>query len=403
MDQASEGKAIALQLQDVQALLDQENTNDEEGEISDQRMAMQTYQENLMRHLTFLGDARMARSFANAVQSDDQILADACEDEKVAANDQLLAQRLAGVAQPKGPAASYPKIDLDDAEPSNLAQFNRTEPVLSSSPTTATSVDKARDVGEIRGIKRERELSVAEDDEGRSKTPKVEILNTLPVLSSKRKRSPSPHGQVEASSLATSVVLSLGNGEEAQNSVTSNKRVRTSTLDERVNEEQIACISCGEPDPGTHLSLENCKHCYCKECVISWVEAALDPGSTFPPVCCNHQITLEVVEPYISLDLASRFKMQEKISLAAACPLICAEPGCLVGISTQNIVGDKGHCLACKRNTCNKCRMGWHEDEECVADEERALIMGMAKKEGWQSCFRCGNLVELNTGCYHMM
>ncbi len=251
MDQASEGKAIALQLQDVQALLDQENANDEEGEISDQRIAMQTYQENLMRHLTFLGDARMARSFANAVQ----ILADACEDEKVAAKDQLLAQRLAGVAQPKGPAASYPKIDLDDAEPSNLAQFNRTEPVLPSSPTTATSVDKARDVGEIRGTKRERELSVAEDDEGRSKRPKVEILNTLPVLSSKRKRSPSPHGQVEASSLATSVVLSLGNGEEAQNSVTSNKRVRTSTLDERVNEEQIACISCGEPDPGTHLSL----------------------------------------------------------------------------------------------------------------------------------------------------
>ncbi len=95
--------------------------------------------------------------------------------------------------------------------------------------------------------------------------------------------------------------------------------------------------------------------------------------------------------------------MQEKISLAAACPLICAEPGCLVGISTQNIVGDKGHCLACKRNTCNKCRMVWHEDEECVADEERTLIMGMAKKEGWQSCFRCENLVELNTGCYHMM
>jgi len=104
MDQASEGKAIALQLQDVQALLDQENANDEEGEISDQRIAMQTYQENLMQHLTFLGDARMARSFANAVQSDDQLLADACEDENVAANDQLLAQRLAG-----GPAASYPK------------------------------------------------------------------------------------------------------------------------------------------------------------------------------------------------------------------------------------------------------------------------------------------------------
>lgn len=402
MDQASEDKAISLHLQDVQALLDQENVDDEEGEISDQRIAMQTYHEHLRQRLTSLQDSRIARSFATAVQSDDNILGAVYEQEQVAYNDRVLARRLAGVTRPDGPAEFCPRLDLHDAELADLAKFNRTEPVLPNLPTTVTSVDTACEVQENRGTKRRQEDALGEDNGGRSKRSKGEATNTTVVLGSKRKRSPNAQSQAEVLPLATSVASSLGSAEAGEDSMTSTKRVRTSTLDERVTEEQIACISCSELCSGAHLSLRTCEHSYCSECVSPWVAASLDPGSSFPPVCCGVKIALELLEPHISLDLARRFKKQEQASLAAACPLVCAEPGCLVGISAQNIVDNKGHCLACKRFTCSKCRMGWHEDKECLIDEEQELVMALAKKEGWQSCFHCGNLVELNFGCYHM-
>lgn len=46
MDQASEDKAISPQLQSVQELYQSLIPGDKEGEISDQRIAMQTYQEH---------------------------------------------------------------------------------------------------------------------------------------------------------------------------------------------------------------------------------------------------------------------------------------------------------------------------------------------------------------------
>lgn len=43
-----------------------------------------------------------------------------------------------------------------------------------------------------------------------------------------------------------------------------------------------------------------------------------------------------------------------------------------------------------------------HKDEPCPEDAELKDVMNLAKKEGWQICYQCNNMVELNFGCNHM-
>jgi len=38
----------------------------------------------------------------------------------------------------------------------------------------------------------------------------------------------------------------------------------------------------------------------------------------------------------------------------------------------------------------------------CKVDEDRQAILAAAKEKGWQACYNCGNMVDLNTGCHHM-
>ena len=50
----------------------------------------------------------------------------------------------------------------------------------------------------------------------------------------------------------------------------------------------------------------------------------------------------------------------------------------------------------CNRNTYKACREAWHGDRPCSIDPEREAILLLAQKKGWQSCYMCNNLVELN-------
>ncbi len=213
----------------------------------------------------------MARSFATAVQSDDRILAAVRGQEEHTINDRVLAQQLAGVTQPDGLAIPHPRASIDDAQLASLARYNRAEPKLSSPSPAATFLDRGYDIGETRRTKREREVSangdVDEDNDGRSKRSQGEVTSVTVVLGSKRKRSASPNGQAEVLPPTSLIGPSLNYAEEeAIISVTSNKRARTSTVDERATEGQLMCISCGtEWDSG--LSLGTCEHHYCEECV----------------------------------------------------------------------------------------------------------------------------------------
>lgn len=160
------------------------------------------------------------------------------------------------------------------------------------------------------------------------------------------------------------------------------------------------CTSCGDENDTTCFNAP-CKHSYCDDCLASYMKSALEPDGTFPPQCCNLPITLQLARAHLHHDLVKRYE-EKHAEIVAACPLLCAQPGCCVVISLEKVVEDLAYCLACNNYTCTRCRLLEHKDTPCPTDAEQEDLMKLAKEKGWQACFRCKNMIELNFGCNHM-
>lgn len=172
------------------------------------------------------------------------------------------------------------------------------------------------------------------------------------------------------------------------------------TLQRTESTQKIICISCDEEIDAT-CSTAPCQHSYCDDCLSSYVKSALEPDGTFPPLCCNLPLTLQLARAHLPKDLVKRYE-EKHAEIVAASSLPCAQPGCCVVIPPEKIVEDLGHCLACNNYTCTRCRLQEHKDKPCPTDAEQEDLMKLAKENGWQSCYRCNNMIELNFGCYHM-
>lgn len=132
-----------------------------------------------------------------------------------------------------------------------------------------------------------------------------------------------------------------------------------------------------------------------------FIETALEPGASFPPDCCGKPITLMTLQQHIPQELATRFAKKQQ-QIFASRGLFCAKRGCFAKIPETAIEGRKGACLACKKSTCNDCKSEWHDSNRCPVNKDREATMQLAKKEGWQRCYHCSNVIELSIGCYHM-
>lgn len=165
-------------------------------------------------------------------------------------------------------------------------------------------------------------------------------------------------------------------------------------------QQKLTCISCDD-ESDTIAFNAPCKHHYCDDCLASYVESALEPDGIFPPLCCNLPITLQSARAHLCHDLIKRYE-EKHAEIVAVCSLLCAQPGCCVVIPPEKVVGGLGHCLACNNNTCTKCRLQEHKDQPCPTDTEQEDLTRLAKEQGWQACYRCNNMIELNFGCNHM-
>ena len=165
-------------------------------------------------------------------------------------------------------------------------------------------------------------------------------------------------------------------------------------------QQKLQCISCNDEVEALSF-VAHCKHRYCDECLASYVKSGLEPAATFPPACCNLPITLQNAQAHLHHDLVKGWQ-KKHMEIVESCSLVCAKSGCCVVIPPEKIVDGVGHCLACNNFTCRKCRMQVHKDEPCPKDAELRDVMNLAKKKGWQICYRCNHMIELNVGCNHM-
>ncbi|KAJ4296311.1 hypothetical protein N0V90_006356 [Kalmusia sp. IMI 367209] len=105
--------------------------------------------------------------------------------------------------------------------------------------------------------------------------------------------------------------------------------------------------------------------------------------------------------PFLPEDLLTRFQ-EKKEELETPDRIYCSNVECAKWIKPKNIEADVATCSACAQTTCATCKAK-HHDGLCPDDENVTALLALAKEKQWNTCPKCKNMVELNTGCYHMM
>lgn len=160
------------------------------------------------------------------------------------------------------------------------------------------------------------------------------------------------------------------------------------------------CNACFEPWPVKDTIHLHCMHIYCRTCLLDLFTSAILNPTLFPPRCCRQPIPLETCRAMLPKELIKDFDLKVE-ELATPNPTYCANADCSKFIRPKEIVDDIGSCVFCEHKTCIQCKNKSH-DGLCPNDPHVQLLMDVAKRSKWQVCNNCNNMVELETGCFHM-
>lgn len=161
-----------------------------------------------------------------------------------------------------------------------------------------------------------------------------------------------------------------------------------------------SCAGCGDDLARDTMMQLSCKHSYCRECSTEYVEVALRLNLKFPSSCCDSPITLAMLEGHISSALADKYQ-EKQDEIIANHTIRCAISWCKHLIYSQNVHTMEFRCSACCLDTCRECA-GTHEGRACHEQEDRERLATLAGEKGWQACYCCGEVIELNHGCNHI-
>ncbi|KAF5704810.1 IBR-like protein [Fusarium globosum] len=159
------------------------------------------------------------------------------------------------------------------------------------------------------------------------------------------------------------------------------------------------CIACNDRFPPLALSQAPCSHDYCRECLVGLVRSSLQDETLFPPRCCGQNIPVKQGR-WLSLELVGQFQAK-KLEFETPNRTYCSEPSCSTFVPPAFISGDRATCPKCSRKTCTHCK-GPDHIGVCPSDTASQQVLQLAAQNGWQQCYKCRRLVELNFGCYHI-
>ncbi|KAE8382829.1 hypothetical protein BDV26DRAFT_304897 [Aspergillus bertholletiae] len=169
--------------------------------------------------------------------------------------------------------------------------------------------------------------------------------------------------------------------------------VKTKSLVAESSKVAAAC----NPDSRTHLK-SPCSHNYCRSCTRRLVHDSCIDESLFPPKCCRVPFPLPEIKTLLDKELIQIFE-EKTLEYNDLNRTYCVTPSCSQYLPPTPVALTVKTCLACNTEICSTCKQQAHASL-CV--EREADFLKMAKKEGWQRCARCRNIVELRSGCNHI-
>ncbi|KAF8462932.1 hypothetical protein BDZ91DRAFT_732697 [Kalaharituber pfeilii] len=165
--------------------------------------------------------------------------------------------------------------------------------------------------------------------------------------------------------------------------------------------ERILCDICTEHVEDYRVVSLSCEHTYCLKCLYKLFKHAIDDPSTFPPKCCEKIPSTLAAEVLNDSELEKYFR-ESLIYDAGGRRPTCANRRCHQVLYPGWIKDNVGLCLRCNGRTCLFCMNEAHLGD-CPQDESSYELYRLAAEKRWQRCYNCYELVELTSGCYHMV
>lgn len=183
-----------------------------------------------------------------------------------------------------------------------------------------------------------------------------------------------------------------GNAESSQ--WASKRSLNPTTLDRR-------CEACRDMHKFFDVARAPCRHEYCRNCLRELFEMSMTDESLFPPRCCRQTITLSAVRIFLPGELVQAFK-RTKVEFETPNRTYCHIGDCSSFITPDDIQGEVARCQQCHSSTCTTCKAEAHQGD-CPNDTVLQQVLEMARENGWQRCYSCWRVVQLEHGCNHMM
>lgn len=161
------------------------------------------------------------------------------------------------------------------------------------------------------------------------------------------------------------------------------------------------CTACDSTKPLFDVCQAPCGHSYCQECIQTLFELSITDETLFPPRCCRERIPLQSVKIYLSPLVVQIFE-EKSIEFETSDRTYCSQLACSSFIAPANITGEQATCKECGTHTCTICKNSAHNGD-CPQDIATQQVLEAAREHGWQRCFNCRRLVELDIGCNHIV
>lgn len=163
---------------------------------------------------------------------------------------------------------------------------------------------------------------------------------------------------------------------------------------------KVVCVICTDKFRPRDIVRLSCPDIYCKGCLASYFMRTSANESIFPPRCCGKKIPITLIEAELSSEDLIDFQNAE-LEFTTTNRIYCAHTTCGRFIPPDQVGPDVANCTECNNETCIHCRHLGH-DGYCPADEALQAVVKLGLDSGWQRCFGCHAMVELNTGCHHI-
>ncbi|KAL2818939.1 RING finger protein [Aspergillus granulosus] len=160
------------------------------------------------------------------------------------------------------------------------------------------------------------------------------------------------------------------------------------------------CAACRERTEFVNVVRVPCQHEYCRSCLAELFKSSMIDESLFPPRCCRQPIDMTIARIFLESDLVEQY-YKKKVEFETPNRTYCYSSGCGVFINPSHINGEVATCPDCGHTTCTNCKRRAHTGD-CPDDIALQQLLTTAQQHGWQRCYSCWRMVELEHGCNHM-